>query len=150
LTRAVALLEPLCSEARDRGVGLAFETGHSPLDLPTPRGAARLLGELGPDGLTAWLDTGHVAAQSAVGVSDFDDWFAAVDGRWSGAHVHDCVRLRDHLAPGTGTVDLAGVMARLPAKTLITLEVDWYLDEEEVVRGAQVVLDLMKAAANRP
>ena len=145
LARASDALGPACEAARGAGIALAFETGHSPLELPTPRGGEWLLDQLGAHGLTAWLDTGHVAAQAAVGVSDFADWFVSVSGRWSGVHVHDCVGLRDHLAPGTGGIDLGAVIARLPADALITLEVDWYLDDVELVAGARTVLELLGA-----
>jgi sugar phosphate isomerase/epimerase len=147
LGRAADALRPVCDLARAAGVSLAFETGHSALELPTPNGAALLLSELAGRGLSAWLDTGHVSAQTAVGMSGFDDWFTAVGGRWSGAHLHDCVGTRDHLAPGTGAVDLAGVMTRLPANALITLEVDWYLDEAELVAGAHIVRDILREKA---
>jgi sugar phosphate isomerase/epimerase len=97
---------------------------------------ARLLGALSAEPAGAWLDTGHIGAQAARGMAGFEDWWAAVGGRWLGAHFHDVVGLRDHLAPGAGSLDFEALGAALPPGILATLEVDWYLQAEEVLAGA--------------
>ncbi len=120
----------------------------------------------------AWLDTGHVGVQQNVGVATFEGWFAAVaaagggdgivagdrdaaghGGRWVGVHWHDAVGVRDHLAVGAGALDLSAVGARLakamPAcGRLDTLEIDWYVDADEV-RLAGRALRAVDAASGR-
>jgi sugar phosphate isomerase/epimerase len=158
LAGAVAAAEPACLErllpvlaapaerAAALGVALGIETGYDPDELPTPAGAARLLAAFPAAVLGAWLDTGHVAARSALGLGSFEAWFEAVGGRWLGAHHHDALDLRDHLVPGDGTLDFAGIGRRLPRGALATLEVDWYYEPAEVVAGAR----RLRAALGRP
>ncbi|MBK6768417.1 MAG: TIM barrel protein [Ardenticatenales bacterium] len=94
----------------------------------------------------AWLDTGHVGVQANVGTATFNEWFdavARVGGRWGGMHWHDVVGVRDHLPPGMGRLDLTSIGRSLAAggrhAMAWTLEVDWYMSPDEVVRGAQTV-----------
>jgi sugar phosphate isomerase/epimerase len=132
---AADALVPLLARARSMGIGLALETGYHPDELPRAAGMRRLLRDLGGDGLAAWLDTGHVGAQANLGLTGFDEWLEAVGDGWAGAHVHDAVGLRDHLVPGTGRLDLAPVLGRLPPGAPLTCEVDWYFDRAEVREG---------------
>lgn len=136
LARAWSALQPLLDQARRSGIRLGLETGYHPHDLPTPAGMARLLGAAEAEGwrdtLGAWLDTGHAGAQDLLGTARWIDWWAAVDGRWVGVHLHDHQGLRDHLLPGMGVVDFSAIRGRLPLDAAATLEVDWYFSEDEV------------------
>lgn len=140
LERGAASLRAVVAEAGELGVGLAVETGYHPDELPTPAGLAALLDDLDDAGIVgAWLDTGHVGARAALGFATPDDWRAAAAGRWLGTHVHDLVGLRDHLAPGSGSLDLGALLAMVPPGATRTLEVDWHLAPEEVAEGARHV-----------
>lgn len=136
LPRALETLPPLLERAAELGLRVGIETGHHPDELPTPGGLRRLLDGLTQPALGAWLDTGHVGAQAALGTADLADWRGAARGRWVGAHLHDLVGLRDHLAPGSGTLDLAALCAWLPEAAARSCEVDWHLATEEVREGA--------------
>lgn len=142
--RGAASLGEVATEAADRGVLLGIETGYHPDELPTPAGLAALLDAAG-EAVGAWLDTGHVGARDALGFATPGAWRAAAAGRWLGAHVHDLVGLRDHLAPGSGGLDLAALLAMVPRGAPRTLEVDWHLAPEEVAGGARHVLALERA-----
>jgi sugar phosphate isomerase/epimerase len=135
LERAAATLRPLAAVARQEGVRLGLETGYAADELPRPRGMAWLLAALGDDTVGAWLDTGHVGAQAAHGLTSFGAWFEAVAGRWVGVHWHDVRARRDHLVPGAGELDLAAIAGRLPAGLVHTLEVDWYHLPAELAAG---------------
>ncbi len=137
-----ALLKPI-ELARSLGVRIGIETGYHPHELPEPAGLKVLLSQTDADVVGAWLDTGHIAARAAIGVTDMGEWWAAVGDRWIGAHLHDIVGLRDHLAPGTGTLDFVSVLAELPADAALSCEVDWYLDPTEVEAGARHILEAM-------
>ena len=63
-----------------------------------------------------------------------------------GVHAHDVVGLRDHLAPGSGSLSFESLLARLPHTAVVTLEVDWYLTEPEVVAGRRRLQEAMEAA----
>jgi sugar phosphate isomerase/epimerase len=132
---ALEELGPLVQLAQSKGILLSLETGYQLRELPRPAGMRILLDALAPRGLRAWLDTGHVAAQYALGFAGFEDWFSVVGDRWAGVHVHDCVGLRDHLVPGSGAIDFRSLLPQLPPKCHWTLEVDWYHSPEEVMSG---------------
>lgn len=136
LDRAIAVLPPLLDQAARLGVRIGLETGYHAHELPTATGMRRLLDQLSaPGSIGAWLDTGHVAAREAIGIDRLDDWMAAVDGRWLGVHLHDCVGLRDHLVPGMGELDFAALARRFPASALRTCEIDWYFSAAEIASG---------------
>ena len=107
--------------ASREGAQLAVETAYHPYELPRPPAMRNILDALSGEPVGAWLDTGHVSAQSHLGVANQASWIDAVRGRWLGAHLHDAVGLRDHLVAGIGTVDFAPALAALPgAHVLLT------------------------------
>lgn len=136
LARAWEALQAPLAEALRLGLVVGLETGHSPLELPSPSGMAWLLDQaaraLPGLRLGAWLDSGHVGAQVALRTATWDGWWSAVGGRWVGLHLHDHVGLRDHLLPGMGELDLAALAERLGPIDAATLEVDWYFGEAEL------------------
>jgi sugar phosphate isomerase/epimerase len=146
LERAAPLLTELVAYARERAVVLALETGYHPHELPLPDGMAHLLERV--PGLGAWLDTGHVGVQANLSLASFSAWFDAVGGRWTGAHFHDVVGLRDHLVPGMGTLGFGRVIGHLRPSVITTLEVDWYFDTSEVMAG-RTMLESARSAAWR-
>jgi sugar phosphate isomerase/epimerase len=129
------VLAPLLAEASRVGVRMGIETMADAVDLPRPAGFGRLLRSLGGAGLRGWLDTGHVGAQENLGLLTLADWNEAVGGAWLGAHLHDVVGVRDHLVPGRGQLDFAPAAIALPADAVLTLEVDWYFDPDELATG---------------
>jgi sugar phosphate isomerase/epimerase len=148
LDLALPGLETILELAEKLGLRVGLETGYHADELPTAAGMAQLLDRLsGPPSSSraiagesaapvgAWLDTGHAGARAALAQVEFEDWFAAVGGRWLGAHVHDLVGLRDHLLPGMGALPLARLLRRLPEKALLSLEIDWYFEEAEILDG---------------
>jgi len=136
---ARSTLAEIVEHAASRGVKIGLETGFHPWEAPSPQGMARLLAGLDPASATlgAWLDTGHAAARATIGLDPWQDWREAVAGRWIGAHFHDIVGLRDHLAPGAGALDFKELGSWLPPAAHRTLEVDWYLGPDEVRAGAE-------------
>lgn len=141
--RIVAMLSKLGLRARREGAQLAVETAYHPHELPRPRAMRNLLDALSGEPVGAWLDTGHVAAQSHLGVASQACWIDAVGSRWLGAHLHDAVGLRDHLVAGIGTVDFAPALAALPPDAVLTCEFDWYFSPREVRDGRERIERMM-------
>lgn len=129
------VLSALTDSARSAGVSLAVETACGADELPAPQGMRRLLENLPEGAVGAWLDSGHLAVQQNLGLDGFEAWRRAVGDRWLGAHLHDAIGLRDHLAAGMGTVDFRRLLAWLPPEAVLTCEFDWYLDPTEVRAG---------------
>ena len=69
-----------------------------------------------------WHDVGHVEKQRQLGIATHEDWVRRHGARIVGAHIHDTVLERDHLAPGRGNTDFAEIARLLPPNTLRTLE----------------------------
>jgi sugar phosphate isomerase/epimerase len=131
--RSLSDLTPLL---RERGVRLALENGEWIASLPTTQEARLLLDEFDEVIIGLWLDTGHATILERLGTGSLVAWAQLAPERLSGTHYHDVAGLRDHLIPGNGTIDWAGLAPLIPAHALPTCEFDWYYSSEEVRAGA--------------
>lgn len=93
------------------------------------------------DGLPVyyWHDTGHAYRQEVLGIATADAYLQRFGDRLLGAHLHDARPERDHLAPGLGDLDLAGIAARLPAGALRTLELSDAATAEQIRAGVELL-----------
>lgn len=111
LQTAHASLQALARSAGDE-VDVVVENTASPLG--TPDEMAEFLAPLGEVGFC--LDPGHAAIQAHhEGESwSVEDWLGALEDAWTLTHLMDVVetdgRIRDHLLPGAGELDLDAVL----------------------------------------
>ncbi len=93
------------------------------------------------DGLPVyyWHDTGHAYRQEVLGIATADAYLQRFGSRLLGAHLHDARPERDHLAPGLGNLDLAGIAARLPARALRTLELSDAATADQIRAGVELL-----------
>jgi sugar phosphate isomerase/epimerase len=132
-------LEELADYARPRGVRLGIESRVHHWQIPTFHELGQLLAESDPAVVGFWYDCGHVQVLHNLGFHQHSAWLAAYAGRVVGVHLHDVAGLRDHLLPGLGELDFAGIMALVPRAAVLTCELDWYYTPQEIAAGAEHV-----------
>lgn len=84
-----------------------------------------------------WFDTGHEAIRRRRGWEYID--FEAAAGMFAGMHINDIVDGDDHLPPGEGTVDFAGLSAIARAVEHIVFEPDPRVSEESLLKGVEFI-----------
>ena len=86
----------------------------------------QLLRELPSDLVGYWHDVGHAEVNSRLGFAPHRVWFEKFKPRMIGVHLHDVRGIRDHCAPGVGTVDWDFLAQNLPASIIKVCEIgEW-------------------------
>jgi sugar phosphate isomerase/epimerase len=124
-----------------RGVTVGLETRLHFFEIPAPEEALDLLGEYRPDEAGYWHDTGHAEVWSRLGLVPHRRWFELLGGRLIGAHLHDVNGLRDHRAPGNGTLDWEMVRDGIPPRAARTCEIDQHEPEESLSAAIALLRD---------
>ncbi|HEY8536444.1 MAG TPA: sugar phosphate isomerase/epimerase [Vicinamibacterales bacterium] len=132
-------LEALVEAAGPAGIAVGIETRLHIHEIPLPEEAAVLLAGL-PERLTGyWHDVGHVEVLARLRLVPRRRWRQVPGLRPVGTHLHDVRGLRDHRAPGNGTVEWERLRELCRQVPDITLEID-QREPEELVRRAPVFL----------
>ncbi len=139
LTAARRSLEELAEYAAQVGLRLGLETRFHAYQIPSLEELIGLLAEFAGETVGYWHDTGHAQALANLGFWPPTAWLEAAGARLIGVHLHDCRGWRDHLIPGLGEVDFAGLARRLSPDTLCVCEFDWYYEEDEIREGVQTL-----------
>ena len=132
-----SLLE-LVDDAQDKGVRLGLENRDHYYEVPLPHEVDDLL-MLRPGTIEYWHDVGHAVKLREFGFYSQREWLERFSDRMIGIHLHDNDGVRDHIAPGLGTVDWKLVSSYLPAHAIRTFEIRGFTTEEEM-RDAQWML----------
>jgi sugar phosphate isomerase/epimerase len=130
-------LAELAAYAAPRGIRLGVESRLHYHEIPAWAELGLLLGETDPAVVGFWYDCGHVQVLHNLGLHHHQDWLHAYASRIVGVHFHDVLGLRDHLLPGQGELDFAGMARWLPPAAARTCELDWYFTPHEILSGAQ-------------
>jgi sugar phosphate isomerase/epimerase len=137
--RALASVRELGEFAAQAGMELGIETRDGYQEIPSLAEFDEVFAA--SDGLPVyyWHDVGHAEKQRHLGLVAAGAYLQRFAGRLIGVHLHDAILDRDHLAPGTGEVDLAAVARLLPGNALRTLELSDDPTPDEVRRGVRVL-----------
>lgn len=125
-------LHELAEFAAREGVWLGLETRIFHHEIPTLEEMEQLLGDLSGGSVGYWHDVGHAEVQSRLGFTPHREWFSRFGGRLLGVHLHDVRGIRDHCAPGVGSVDWGLIAANLPDAALRVCEIGEWNDVETV------------------
>jgi sugar phosphate isomerase/epimerase len=103
-------LRLILPEAQKRGLKLGCENREAVEELPLETDFPEFFFEFGTAPLVYWHDTGHAQIKENLGFIRHAAHLEALAGRLAGFHIHDVqFPVRDHCAPGTGTVDFAAL-----------------------------------------
>jgi sugar phosphate isomerase/epimerase len=135
LEAALQSLRDLLPAAEEAGVTLCVENRYYFHQIPLPEEMAELKRAI-PDGrLKYWHDIGHAHVMEILG---FRKHMAALDllaGHVFGMHIHDSTYIHDHAAPGTGEIDFAPILERVPPGVLPIMELKAGVPEPEIAEG---------------
>ena len=128
----------LVDDARDMEVRLGLENRDHYYEVPLPHEMEELL-TLRPGTIEYWHDVGHAEKLREFGFYSQREWLERFSDRMIGIHLHDNDGVRDHIAPGTGTVDWELVSSYVPAHAIRTFEIRGFTTHEQM-REAQMML----------
>ncbi len=123
LEAAYAFLRALAEEATQRGLHLGIENREALEEIPFESDFHLFFREFTQACIGYWHDTGHGQIKENLGLIHHAMHVGGLADRLLGFHVHDVAYPgRDHLVPGTGTVDYAGLKPYVKPDHLKVLE----------------------------
>jgi sugar phosphate isomerase/epimerase len=136
--RTKECLRNLLPEAEARGIRLGAENREALVELPFESDFQFLFKELASPNLVYWHDTGHAQIKENLGFCPHLMQVESLRHRLGGFHIHD-VQFpgRDHCAPGTGTIDFAGLKPLVKPQHIKVFELSPSLKTEEVKAGVE-------------
>lgn len=112
--------------AQGREIKLGIETRFYFCEIPRPEEMEQLLQELPSNLVGYWHDVGHAEVNSRLGFAPHKVWFEKFKPRMIGIHLHDVRGIRDHCAPGTGSLDWDLLAHNLPPSIIKVCEIgEW-------------------------
>lgn len=147
LERTKEALKQLLPEAESRGIKLGAENRQGLEELPCESDFQFLFRELDSANLVYWHDTGHAQIKENLGFLPHLMHLESLQDRLFGFHIHDVhFPGRDHCAPGSGTIDFAGIKPLLKPEHIRVFEFSPSLTVEQVRAGARHVQTLWNGA----
>jgi sugar phosphate isomerase/epimerase len=142
-SRTIASLKKLVPEAESRGVKLGVENRQSLEELPIESDYDFLFHDISSSSLVYWHDTGHAQIKENLGFLNHRSHLESQRARLAGFHIHD-VQFpgKDHSAPGTGSIDFAGLKSSVKPDHIKVFEFSPSLSPEEAKRGAEHIQKL--------
>ena len=123
-------------EAESRGLKLGLENRERLEELPLDSDWQFLFKDFPSAAVGYWHDTGHAQIKTNLGFIDHALHLESLSDRLFGFHIHDVqFPVRDHCAPGTGTIDFAALKPMVKPEHLKVFEFSPGLTAEEVKAG---------------
>lgn len=133
-------LERIVTVAEQHGIKLGIENRQEIEEIPLDWEFDAFLMQFPGPSVGYWHDFGHAQIKEHLGVSNHRVFLQALSGRMLGCHVHDVKYPgRDHAAPGTGSVDFAGLGPLLRPEHIKVFEFSPSLSPEEAAAGVAFV-----------
>ena len=123
--------------AAARSVCLGLETRRHINEVPNFDEMLALLSTYQDGAVGYWHDTGHAELQAALGMTPHHEWLRTFGARLVGLHMHDCIGMEDHRAPGTGSVDWQGMAALITNGGIRTAEIKSAVSSEDLCAGVE-------------
>jgi sugar phosphate isomerase/epimerase len=135
-SRTKETLRKLVPEAASRGLKLGFENRQALEELPLEGDFEEFLREFDGPAAGYWHDTGHAQIKEHLGVFEHARFLQTLAPRLAGFHIHDVLfPIRDHAAPGTGTIDFAALKPFVQPRHIKVFELGPSVPAEAVRAG---------------
>ncbi len=128
-------LDRLLNAAGKHDVRLALENRNLYHELPGPEEFAEIFREFNGAPLGYWHDTGHAQVNQELTLTGQETLLQRYGDHLLGMHLHDASGHRDHLVPGRGGVDFAGISSSLKDDLPCVLELQPGCSEQQVMEG---------------
>jgi len=133
---AYTFLHSLAEEATKRGLRLGIENREALEEIPFESDFPLFFREFEEPCIGYWHDTGHGQIKANLGVIHHAMHVGSLAHRLFGFHIHDVAFPgRDHLVPGTGTIDYAALAPYVKPEHLKVLELSPSAPVELVPQG---------------
>jgi sugar phosphate isomerase/epimerase len=123
--------------ASARSVCLGIETRRHIGEIPNFDEMLTLLSTYQDGAVGYWHDTGHAELQAVLGMTPHDEWLRSFGARVVGLHLHDCIGMEDHRAPGTGSVDWQGLVGLTATGGIRTAEIKSAVSGDDLCAGVE-------------
>ncbi|SMC21018.1 Sugar phosphate isomerase/epimerase [Desulfacinum hydrothermale DSM 13146] len=140
-------LDRLAREAERLDVVLGLENRAHYHELPGPDEFPEIFRELDGAPLAYWHDVGHAHLNRLLGLWEGLGPPDALKDQLAGVHVHDARGRDDHLPPGTGELDLQGVVQAVDREVPWVVEVRPKTPDDHVQRGLEYLHGLLATRA---
>jgi sugar phosphate isomerase/epimerase len=118
--------------ASEKGIVLGLENRVHYYEMPSLEEMEQLLTEFAGKPVGYWHDVGHAGVQSRLGFTPHHEWFTRLGNKIIGAHLHDAIGIRDHCAPGIGSLDWKLVAKNLSKGAIKVCEIGEWNKVEDV------------------
>ncbi|MBW2412691.1 MAG: sugar phosphate isomerase/epimerase [Deltaproteobacteria bacterium] len=132
-------LEALCEDAARHGILLGLENRFHYDELPTLDDFEQIFDRLDGSPLGYWHDTGHARVNECLKILQPDSLLSRYTANLIGVHIHDAIGLEDHLAPGTGEMNLQALLSDLKSDTLKVIELRPKVRESDAIQGIHYI-----------
>jgi sugar phosphate isomerase/epimerase len=117
-----------------KGMKLGIENRYHYYELPSVEEVGILLKRYGSSA-GYWHDTGHAHVQEVLGFNSDHELLSNYGKDLIGLHLHDSVKVGDHIAPGTGDVKFELVRPYLNEDVIRVIELHSSVNKEAVLQG---------------
>ncbi len=149
LDRALLCLDPILDAAASLGIMVGLETRCGYHEIPSPEELGLILEKFAGAPLGYWHDVGHAHQLEFLGLYRQEELLKRYQEAIIGVHLHDARGGKDHLPPGTGEVDLAAVLTRIPSEAIKTVEVAESQDAAIVRKSLEYLSNLLQSARGK-
>ncbi len=149
LDRVLLCLDRILDAAARLGMMVGLETRCGYHEIPSPEELGLILKKFAGAPLGYWHDVGHAHQLEFLGLYRQEELLKRYQEEIIGVHLHDARGGRDHLPPGTGEVDLAAVLTRIPSEAIKTVEVAEAQDAAIVRKSLEYLSNLLQSARGK-
>jgi sugar phosphate isomerase/epimerase len=132
---ALRSLEEIVAALDGSGIVACIENRNYYHQIPLPEEVLEIKRQIPSDSLKYWHDVGHAHIMEVLGFRPHLENLELLRPHLYGTHLHDCRFTRDHIAPGTGDIDFAAILKRIPDSALKVLELAPISTRDEIVKG---------------
>lgn len=144
LDNVIKSLKELVPYSMDTGISLGIETRYYYREIPLIDEFDEIFSQFKQSELFYWHDAGHAEVFSRLGIAKHEDFLKRYSSRLIGIHLHDIIgMMKDHNAPGTGTLDFSLLKPYIKNDTIKVIEAHHPATAGEVQRSVSYLNSIL-------